>query len=74
VVKSNCQVTALYELSNDTENTVQSRTLDHGGCSASGGGSEELAVTGMNDGATALAVLAAAGLAVAVAIRRRARV
>ena len=74
VVNSNCRVTALYELSNDTGNTVQSRTLDHGGCSASGGGSEELAVTGMNDGATALAVLAAAGLAVAVVIRRRARI
>lgn len=74
VVNSNCRVTALYELSNDTGNTVQSRTLDHGGCSASGGGSEELAVTGMNDGVNALAVLAVAGIAAALAIRRRARV
>jgi hypothetical protein len=74
VVKSNCQVTALYELSNDAGNTVQSRTLDHGGCSASGGGSEELAVTGTNNGVSVLAVLAAAGIVAAVAIRRRARV
>jgi len=74
VVNSDCRVTALFELSNDTGNTVQSRTLDHGGCSASGGGSEELADTGTNDGVNALAVLAVAGIIAAVAIRRRARV
>jgi hypothetical protein len=73
VVKSNCQVTALYELSNVAGNTVQSRTLDRGGCSASGGGSEDLAVTGMNKGVNAIAAIAAAGIAVAVVIRRRAR-
>jgi hypothetical protein len=74
VVNSNCRVTALYELSNDTGNTVQSRTLDRGGCSASGGGSEELAVTGMNKGVNAIAALAAAGIVAAVAARRRVRV
>jgi hypothetical protein len=73
VVNSDCRVTALWEISDDTENTVQSRTLDRGGCSASGGGSEELAPTGMNDGASALALLAVAGIVAAVAIRRRAR-
>ena len=36
VVNSECRVTALFELSNGTENTVQSRTLDPGGCSAGG--------------------------------------
>jgi len=36
VVNSDCRVTALFELSNDTENTVQSRTLDPGGCAAGG--------------------------------------
>jgi hypothetical protein len=74
VINSDCRVTALWELSDDTENTVQSRTLDRGGCSASGGGSEELAPTGMNDGASALAILAVAGIVAAAAIRRRARV
>ena len=74
VVNSNCRVTALYELSNDTGNTVQSRTLDRGGCAASGGGSEELAVTGTNNGVNALAILAAAGIVAAVAVRRRVRV
>jgi hypothetical protein len=73
VVNSDCRVTALFELSNDIEYTVQSRTLDRGGCSASGGGSEELADTGMNNEVNALAVLAAAGIVAAVAIRRRAR-
>ena len=71
VVNSDCRVTALFELSNDIENTVQSRTLDHGGCSASSGGSEELAETGMNNGVNALAVLAAVGVVAAVTIRRR---
>jgi hypothetical protein len=74
VVNSDCRVTALFELSNDSGNTVQSRTLDHGGCSAFGGGSEELADTGMNNGVNALAVLAAVGIVAAAAIRRRARV
>jgi hypothetical protein len=36
VVNSECRVTALFELSDGTENTVQSRTLDPGGCSAGG--------------------------------------
>ena len=34
VVNSDCRVTALFELSDGTENTVQSRTLDNGGCPA----------------------------------------
>ena len=34
VVNSECRVTALFELSNGTENTVKSRTLDNGGCPA----------------------------------------
>jgi len=36
VVNSDCRVTALYELSDGTENTVQSRTLDPGVCAAGG--------------------------------------
>jgi hypothetical protein len=36
VVNSECRVTALFELSNGTENTVKSRTLDNGGCAAGG--------------------------------------
>jgi hypothetical protein len=36
VVNSECRVTALFELSDGTENTVQSRTLDPGGCAAGG--------------------------------------
>ncbi len=34
VVNSDCRVTTLFELSDGTENTVQSRTLDNGGCPA----------------------------------------
>jgi hypothetical protein len=74
VVNSDCRVTALFELSDGTENTVQSRTLDNADCpGSSGGGSEELADTGANDGVNALAVLAVAGIVAAVAIRRRVR-
>ena len=76
VANSDCRVTALFELSDGTENTVQSRTLDDGGCPGSGGGSgsEELADTGANDGINALAVLAVAGMVAAIAIRRRAHI
>lgn len=71
VVNSECRVTALFELSDGTENTVQSRTLDNADCpGSSGGGSEELADTGANDGVNALAVLAVAGIVAAVAVRR----
>jgi len=49
-------------------------TSEGAGSSNGGSSSEELAVTGMNDGVNALAVLAAAGIVAAVAIRRRARV
>jgi hypothetical protein len=73
VVNSDCRVTALWEISDDTENTVQSRSIENDDCPASGGGSEELAPTGMNDGASAVALLAVAGIVAAVAIRRRAR-
>jgi hypothetical protein len=72
VVNSNCRVTALFELSNGTENTVQSRTLDRGGCSASGG----LAATGPIDailGYTLLAGCALIAASVGVALRRRSR-
>jgi len=72
VVNSDCRVTALFELSDGTENIVQSRSIENDDCS--GSGSEELAATGMNDGVNALAVLAAAGIVAAVANRRRARV
>jgi len=48
-------------------------TTDGEGSSGGGSGSEELAPTGMNDRASALAVLAVAGIVAAVAIRRRAR-
>jgi hypothetical protein len=68
VVNSDSRVTALFELSDGTENTVQSRTIDNGGSE-----SEELADTGANDGVNALAVLAVAGIVAAVAVRRRAR-
>lgn len=76
VANSDCRVTALFELSDGTENTVQSRTLDDGGCPGSGGssGSEELADTGVYDGVNALAVIAVAGIIAAVAMRRRSRV
>ena len=74
VVNSDCRVTALFELSDGTENTVQSRTLDSGGCpGSSGDGSEELAATGIFDGTNSLAVLAVAGIVAAVVISRRAR-
>lgn len=68
VVNSDSRVTALFELSDGTENTVQSRTIDNGGSE-----SEELADTGANDGVNAIAVLAVAGIVAAVAVRRRAR-
>jgi hypothetical protein len=72
VVNSNCRVTALFEISNGTENTVQSRTLDRAGCSASGG----LAATGPIDailGYTLLAGGALVAAGVVVALRRRSR-
>jgi hypothetical protein len=71
VVNSECRVTALFELSDGTENTVQSRTLDNADCP----GSEELAATGGDASGLALGgfALLAAGAVAAVAIRRRAR-
>jgi hypothetical protein len=79
VVNSNCRVTALFEISDGTENTVQSRTLDRGGCSGSGGGgsgSEELADTGADESVLASAMGAGIVCVIlgALAVRRRARV
>jgi hypothetical protein len=80
VVSPQCQVTALYELSDGTENTVQSRTLDNGGCKSGGnhhgGGSssEKLAFTGANDAALTSVMFAGLALLVVggVVLRRRA--
>jgi hypothetical protein len=59
VVNSDCRVTALFELSDGTENTVQSRTLDNADClgsSGGGGGAEELADTGADESVLASAM------------------
>jgi hypothetical protein len=70
VVNSECRVTALFELSDGTENTVQSRTLDHGGCSASGGGAggdsgpKTLAFTGIDNNVVTTTLFAALALVV----------
>ncbi len=80
VVNSDCRVTALFELSDGTENTVQSRTLDNADCPGSGGGGsggdsgpDSLAFTGADDESLWSMMLAAVSLIVVggFALRRR---
>jgi hypothetical protein len=82
VVNSDCRVTALFELSDGTENTVQSRTLDHGGCPGSGGGAggdsgpKNLAFTGIENNVVTSTLFAGLALVVVggVALRHRSRI